>query len=81
MLKTPIMALTEGRKAPSSTLDPDRFDIQRTNAGRQLREREYETMGIRAHRPMLRPAVIFAMKPLRRSAAPIIFRRTSLRQK
>ena len=23
-----------------STLDPDRFDIQRANAGRQLRERE-----------------------------------------
>jgi len=45
-LKTPITALTEGRKAPSSTLDPDRFDIQRTNAGRQLREREHETVGI-----------------------------------
>jgi hypothetical protein len=40
MLKTLITALTEGRKAPSSPLDPDRFDIQRTNAGRQLRERE-----------------------------------------
>lgn len=28
MLKTPITALTEGRKAPSSTLDPDRFVLR-----------------------------------------------------
>ena len=46
MLKTPITAPTEGRKAPSSTLDPDWFDIQRADAGRQLREREPKTMGI-----------------------------------
>jgi len=38
--------LTEVPKAPSSTLDPDRFDIQHTNAGRQLREGEHKTAGI-----------------------------------
>ena len=38
--------MTEVPKAPSSTLDPDRFDIQHTNAGRQLREGEHKTAGI-----------------------------------
>jgi predicted N-acetyltransferase YhbS len=38
--------LTEVPKAPSSTLDPDRFDIQHTNAGRQLREGEHKTADI-----------------------------------
>jgi predicted N-acetyltransferase YhbS len=38
--------LTEMPKAPSSTLDPDRFEIQHTNAGRQLREGEHKTADI-----------------------------------